>query len=336
MRALVTGGAGYVGGFCSRHLAANGHDVTVLDNLSEGHPEAAPNGSLVTGDIVDTSLLASLLREREIEVVIHFAASCYVGESMTDPRKYYRNNVANSLSLLETLIDTGVKQLLFSSSCSVYGTRGDQLLSEALDPAPKNTYAFTKLAIETMIRDFARAYGLRFALLRYFNAAGATADGSHGEHHEPETHLIPLAIQTALGQRKHLEVFGTDYDTANGSCIRDYVHVSDLARAHETAALQLLPGNGPGELVCNLGSGTGTSVLELIQAIERVSGTELPIRLCERRPGDPARLVADTRRAFAELGWTPQYGSIEAIIETAWAWHRTHPDGYGPAASGVA
>lgn len=331
MRILLTGGAGYVGSFCARHLVNQGHNVTVLDNLSEGHPEAAPEGSLVVGDIADSALVASLLQDHEIEAVIHFAASCYVGESMSDPRKYYRNNVAKTLALLETLVDSDVKRVVFSSSCSVYGETAAMPLTEDLPSAPASTYAFTKHAVESMIRDFSRAYGLRFALLRYFNAAGAAPDGAHGEDHDPESHLIPIVLQTLLGRRDRMEVFGDDYDTPDGTCIRDYVHVSDLARAHELAASRLIENSAQGDLVCNLGTGSGTSVLELIRAAEKVSGRQVVYRISARRPGDTARLVADTRRAREELGWKPEYSTIEAIVETAWAWHQARPGGYSSA-----
>ena len=333
MRVLLTGGAGYVGGFCARHMAAQGHHVTVLDNLSEGHAEAAPAGSLSVGDIANTQLVTSLLREREIEAVIHFAASCYVGESMSDPRKYYRNNLAKTLALLEALVDSDVKRIVFSSSCSIYGETAEMPLSENLPAAPASTYAFTKHAVETMIRDFSRAYGLRFALLRYFNASGAAADGSHGEDHDPESHLIPIVLQTLQGRRERMEVFGDDYDTPDGTCIRDYVHVSDLARAHELAASRLIAGGEASDLICNLGTGSGTSVLELIRAAERVSGLEVPYRVSSRRPGDTARLVADNSRAREELGWKPEYATIEPIVETAWAWHQAQPSGYPSSAS---
>jgi len=255
LRILVTGGAGYVGGFAARHLLAQGHEVVVLDNLSEGHRQAIDDDVLVVGDIADRELVAGLLRARRIEAVLHFAASAYVGVSMSDPLPYWKNNVANSLALLESMLECGVERIVFSSTCSLYGESAEIPLSEEAPVQPGNTYAFTKHAIEQMIRDFCRAYGLSYVLLRYFNASGADPEGRHGEDHDPETHLIPLVIQTVLGQRERLEVFGDDYPTPDGTCVRDYVHVEDLARAHELA-LGYLPGSGEaaGGLVCNLGT----------------------------------------------------------------------------------
>ena len=332
MRILVTGGAGYVGGFCARHLVAQGHDVVVLDNLSEGHRQAAPQGSLVEGDISNRALLEQILSDHGVEAVMHFAASCYVGESMTNPRAYYRNNVANTLELLETLIDCDVRRIVFSSTCAVHGETAQMPLTEQSPVAPASTYAFTKHAIEQMIRDFSRAYGLSFVLLRYFNAAGADPSGAFGEDHEPETHLIPIVLQAALGKRDSLQVFGNDYDTPDGTCIRDYIHVADLADAHERAITRM-PGAGaePRGDLFNLGTGTGTSVLEVIQAAERITGRDLPYTLQPRRPGDTARLVAGSDLAASELGWELGFPGIDEIVRTAWAWHQNHPDGYGPA-----
>ena len=329
MRVLVTGGAGYVGGFCARQLAASGHEVVALDNLSEGHRPAAPEGALVTGEISDGELVRSLLQEHRIEGVMHFAGSCYIGPSMADPRSYYRNNVAGTLDLLEALLDSRVRRLVFSSTCALYGETADMPLREDAPVGPESTYAFTKHAIEQMIRDFSRAYGLHYVLLRYFNASGASADGAHGEDHRPETHLIPIVLQTPLGQRDELRVFGDDYDTPDGTCIRDYVHVEDLARAHETALLTLPePGADAHGRVFNLGTGTGHSVLEVIRSAERVTGEKIPYSITARRPGDTARLVASADRAHTELGWSPRYTTLDDIIATAWHWHRHHPQGY--------
>jgi UDP-glucose 4-epimerase len=329
LRILVTGGAGYVGGFTARHLLAQGHEVVVLDNLSEGHRQAIDDEVLVVGDIADREVVAGLLRARSIEAVLHFAASAYVGVSMSDPLPYWKNNVANSLALLESMLECGVERIVFSSTCSLYGESAEIPLSEEAPVQPGNTYAFTKHAIEQMIRDFCRHYGLSYALLRYFNASGADPEGRHGEDHDPETHLIPLVIQTVLGQRERLEVFGDDYPTPDGTCVRDYVHVEDLARAHELA-LGYLPGSGEaaGGLVCNLGTGDGNSVLEVIQSVERVTGRRVPFEVTARRPGDAPRLIAGADRARQELGWEARYGDIDGIVETAWAWHRQHPEGY--------
>ncbi len=329
MKILVTGGAGYVGSFAARHLVAAGHEVAVLDNLSEGHRAAAPPGSLIVGEISDRELVGRTLREQGIEAVMHFAASSYVGESMTDPRAYYRNNVAGSLELLEVMLDHGVDRIVFSGSCSVYGETSAMPLAEDASIQPESTYAFTKHVIEQMIRDFSRAYGLRYVLLRYFNAAGGSGDGAHGEDHQPEIHLIPLVLQTVSGRRDSLQVFGDDYDTPDGTCIRDYVHVEDLARAHESALLGI-PESGPAPQgrVYNLGTGTGNSVLGVIRAVERVTGKSVPYEITGRRAGDTARLVAAAERAREELDWAPHYGRIDEIVATAWEWQRKNPDGY--------
>jgi UDP-glucose 4-epimerase len=329
LRILVTGGAGYVGGFTARHLLAQGHEVVVLDDLSQGHRRAIDEELLVVGNIADRELVSGLLRDRRLEAVMHFAASAYVGVSMSDPLPYWRNNVANGLALLESMLECGVRRIVFSSTCSLYGEAAEMPLSEEALVQPANTYAFTKHAIEQMIRDFSRAYGLSYALLRYFNASGADPEGRHGEDHDPETHLIPLVIQSVLGQRERLEVFGDDYPTPDGTCVRDYVHVEDLARAHELALGQLPdPGEPAGGLVCNLGTGAGSSVLEVIRSVERVTGRQVPFAVTGRRPGDVPRLVAGADRARQELGWEARYRDIDAIVETAWAWHRQHPRGY--------
>ena len=276
-------------------------------------------------DLADRALVTGLLRDGRIEAVLHFAGSTYVGVSMSDPRGYWRNNVSRTLDLLESMVDAGVGRIVFSSSCSVYGETAEMPLTENATIRPESTYAWNKHVVEQMIRDFSRAYGLRFALLRYFNAAGASADGRHGEAHDPETHLIPLVLQTLIGRRDSLEVYGDDYDTPDGTCIRDYVHVEDLARAHESAVLRL---GEEGGRAYNLGTGTGSSVLEVIRAAERVTGQTVPWSLAARRPGDTARLVAAADRARAELDWVPQYGGLDAIIATAWEWLRENPDGY--------
>ena len=329
MKILVTGGAGYVGGFAARHLLASGHQVLALDNLSEGHRQAAPEGALVVGELSDGDFVRGLLREQGIEAVMHFAGSCYVGESMVEPRGYWRNNIVASLSLLEAMVDCDVRRIVFSSSCSVHGETSVMPLSEDAGIGPASTYAFTKHAIEQMIRDFSRAYGMSFALMRYFNASGASSDGEHGEDHRPETHLIPIVLQAVLGQRAELKVYGDDYDTPDGTCIRDYVHVEDLARAHEGALERLLdPGEEAGGTVYNLGTGAGNSVLEVIRAAERVTGEKIAYSMAPRRPGDTARLVAGADRARRELAWTPQYETIDQVVASAWQWHHHHPRGY--------
>ncbi len=329
MRILVTGGAGYVGGFTARHLMREGHDVVVLDDLSRGHREAVPEGGLIIGDIADRARVIGLLRERRIEAVVHFAALAYIGESVLEPARYWKTNVAGTLALLEAMVVCGVRRLVFSSSCSVYGPSQDAVLDEDAPIGPLSPYATTKYAVERMLAAFSSAYGLHYAALRYFNAAGASADGSHGEHHDPETHLVPVVLQTALGLRGALCLFGDDYPTPDGTCVRDYVHVEDLARAHQAALLALPePGAPAAGAVYNLGSGSGTSNLEVIRAVERVTGRAVPYRIGERRPGDAPRLVASTEAARRGLGWAPRYRTFEEILVTAWAWHRDHPRGY--------
>ncbi len=322
MRILVTGGAGFVGGFAARHLHARGHHVRALDDLSQGHQGTLPRGMLVEGDIADGEALRELLGSERIDAVMHFAASCSVGESVREPERYWRNNVEATRVLLAAMADRGVRRLVFSSSCAVYSEDAAMPLTEDAPLAPASPYAETKLEAERMILESSRTHGLRHAILRYFNAAGADPDGQHGEDHDPETHLIPLAIQAALGRREGLEVYGDDYPTPDGTCVRDYVHVADLARAHESA---LAVDSG----AFNLGSGTGHSVLEVIRCVERVTKRRVRYRVVERRPGDTARLVASSARAQAELGWTPEYADLERIVASACAWHQGHPGGYG-------
>jgi UDP-glucose 4-epimerase len=330
MRILVTGGAGYVGGFAARHLIAAGHEVVVLDDLSKGHRSAVPAEHLAVGDVGDRERVAGLLGEQRIEAVMHFAASACVGESVADPAAYWRNNLANSLALLEAMREAGVGKIVFSSTCSIYGEAAEMPLREDMPADPGNPYAFTKHAIERMIGDFARAYGLGHVLLRYFNAAGADPDGSHGEDHAPETHLIPIVLEVALGQRECVGVFGADYPTPDGTCVRDYVHVHDLARAHELAVRACPePGREPAGRLYNVGTGSGHSVLEVIGAAERVTGRKIPHRVVERRAGDPPRLVASCERLTGELGWRPRLASLDDVVGSAWAWHRSHPQGYG-------
>ncbi len=334
MRILVTGGAGYVGSFAARYLVASGHDVVVLDNLCQGHRGAVNEHLLVVGDIADTALIRSLLDEHRIEAVMHFAAATNVAESVENPRYHYRNNTVNTLGLLETMIDCGVRKMVFSSTAATYGA-GEEGAGETTplqEDAAKNPvcpYGYSKLAIEWMIQDFSRAYGLSYAILRYFNAAGASPDGAFGEDHRPETHLIPLIIEAVQGKREHVDLYGDDYETRDGTCLRDYVHVEDLAQAHEIA-LETCPepGDRAGGRIMNVGTGTGNTVMEVVRAVERVTGRKVPYRVTGRRPGDPARLVASADRLLA-LGWKPRFGRIEQVVETAWAWHSSHPEGYG-------
>ena len=327
MRLLVTGGAGYVGGFTARHLAASGHEVHVIDDLSAGHPEAAPPGSLTVCGIHERERIAALIRDRRIEAVLHFAAFTSVADSVRKPEAYWRNNVAGTLALLEAMRDGGAERIVFSSTAAVFGETSAMPLAETAPLAPASPYATTKLAVERMLADFARAHGLRHVALRYFNAAGASADGAHGEHHEPETHLIPIVLQTLLGLRDRLTVYGHDFATPDGTCIRDYVHVADLADAHSRAldwTARAAPGAGE---AINLGTGTGHSVLEVTRATERVTGRSVRFEIGERRPGDTARLVAGRERAQRVLGWVPR-ASLDEILTSAWEWHRRNPRGY--------
>jgi UDP-glucose 4-epimerase len=324
MKVLVTGGAGYIGGFTTRRLLARGHQVTVLDNLSAGHRQAIPPGCLVVGDLGDPAVLDRAFAGG-VEAVVHFAASCYVGESVTDPAKYYANNTVNSLALLDAVRRHRVGRFLFSSTCAVYGTPTRLPLAEDHPRSPVNPYGNSKLAVELAVADFAAAFGFGYTALRYFNAAGAAADASHGEDHAPETHLIPLVLQAVAGRRERVDVFGTDYPTPDGTCVRDYVHVEDLAEAHALALEQTAPGT---RAVFNVGTGRGYSVREVIAAAERVTGKRVPARDCPRRPGDPAELVAAGDHIRTVLGWRPVHSDLEHIVATAWRWQSTHPNGY--------
>jgi UDP-glucose 4-epimerase len=326
MRVLVTGGAGYVGSHAVACLLRAGHEVLVYDNLELGHKSAVPAELLRVGDLAEQSRLAGLLREERIEAVMHFAALALVGESMADPARYYRNNVLGSLSLLEAMRAAGIGRIVFSSTCATYGEPAKIPISEDAPQRPVNPYGATKLVIERALADYCAAYGIGYAALRYFNACGAAPDGSLGEDHATETHLIPLTLQVALGQRERISIFGVDYPTPDGTCIRDYVHVDDLADAHLRALERLRGGVG---LCLNLGTGRGFSVREVIGACRRVTGHEIPAEVGPRRPGDPPELVADPGRALAVLGWRPRYRELEAIVETAWRWHRSHPRGFG-------
>jgi UDP-glucose 4-epimerase len=326
MRVLIVGGAGYIGSHALRRLVEAGHTVVVFDNLSMGHAAAVPEGSLVIGDLADTKSLARVLHDHRIDAVMHFAAFASVPESVLDPAKYYRNNIVGTLSLLDAMRQTKVASLVFSSTCAVYGMCEGGLLHEDSPKRPINPYGFTKLGCERMIADHASAYGLNAGVLRYFNACGATADGSIGEDHQPETHLIPLILQVALGQREHVSVFGEDYPTPDGTCIRDYIHVEDLADAHLQLLNRVVSGDGG---TYNVGTGCGFSVREVIQAARKVTGHAIPAIAAPRRPGDPPRLVAAANALQRDLGWQARFTEIETIIETAWRWHSAHPLGYG-------
>lgn len=326
MNILVTGGAGYIGSHTVRMLAKKKHRVVVLDNLTKGHREAVKDIELVQGDTADKELLKSLLTGRRIEAIMHFAASSLVGESVRQPLYYYHNNLVNGLTLLDAAVETGVRYLVFSSTAAVYGEPVAVPLTEDHPAAPVNPYGATKLALEGAMRWYAEAYGLCFTSLRYFNAAGADPAGDIGEDHAPETHLIPLVLKAALGLLPQLEVFGRDYPTPDGTCVRDYIHVNDLAEAHVLALEAMTGGNG--SKIYNLGNGNGYSVLEVIRAAEAVTGRPIPVQYVARRTGDPAVLVAGAEKIKAELGWRPRFPGLPEIIETAWRWHSHHPDGY--------
>ncbi len=327
MNVLVVGGAGYIGSHCVRQLIVAGHRPVVLDNLVFGHRGAiGPGVPLYTADLGDETAVGEILVREKIEAVMHFAAFAYVGESVNDPLKYYFNNVVATLGLLRVMLKHGVKKFVFSSTCATYGVPTAMPIVESMSQAPINPYGQTKLDIENALKALAQAHGLSFAAFRYFNAAGAAEDGSIGEDHVPESHLIPLAIESAVGRRPALQVFGTDYPTPDGTCLRDYVHVDDLSRAHIAVFAKLVePGTG---LFYNLGTGRPTSVLEVIRAVEKITGLKVPHVLAPRRAGDPPALYANSAKAIAELGWKIKFNDIEAIVATAWKWHQSHPTGF--------
>jgi UDP-glucose 4-epimerase len=323
---MVAGGAGYIGSHTLWLLRQRGHDAFAFDNLSEGHASAVLDAELVRGDLADSALVERTLRERKVEAVFHFAAHCYVGESVTEPAKYYRNNVVTTLSLLESMRRAEVPYFVFSSTCATYGEPRQERMDESHPQWPVNPYGWTKFMVERMLADFDRAYGLKSVCLRYFNAAGAHPEGLIGEDHDPETHLIPLVLGAAAGRRPALKVFGADWPTPDGSCIRDYIHILDLADAH-LRGLEYLRSGQPCAAF-NLGNGAGYSVLEVIRAAEAVTGKKVPFELAPRRAGDPARLVGDCRRAAEVLGWKQAYADLPSILSSAWRWHERHPDGF--------
>jgi UDP-glucose-4-epimerase GalE len=316
---LVTGGAGYIGSHACKALARAGYRPVAYDSLIYGHREAVRWGPLVEGDLADRALLAETVRRYAIDAVMHFAAYAYVGESVVKPELYFRNNVINSLGLLETMLEAGIKEIVFSSTCATYGLPEAMPIRETTPQHPVNPYGESKLMIERALHWFGEAHGIRHVALRYFNAAGADTEGEIGEDHEPETHLLPLVLYTALGRRSHIDIYGTDYPTPDGSAIRDYIHVQDLAEAHVLALDYLRRGGASTAL--NLGTGQGHSVREVIAAAERVSGRPIARRETARRPGDPPALVADASRAREVLGWTPTHSDLDTILRTAWAWH---------------
>lgn len=326
MKILVTGGAGYIGSHVVRALRRLNMEVVVFDSLELGHRDAVYGTELVAGNLADKNLLSSLFAGGRFDAAMHFAAYSQVGESMLFPERYYHNNVAGTLNLLEAMLQHNVKKLVFSSTAAVYGEPAETPITEDFPAIPANVYGKTKLMIETMLKDYDRAYGLKYMSLRYFNAAGADLSGDIGEDHTPETHLIPLVIQAALGQRNSIQVFGRDYDTPDGTCVRDYIHVNDLADAH-ILALQALIG-GSESSIYNLGTGRGYTVLEIIDRIRKASGASFLVEFSERRKGDPAILVADSNKINKELGFNLKYSDLDTIINTAWKWHSSHPKGF--------
>lgn len=327
MSILVTGGAGYIGSHCVAALIDRGVDVVVVDDLSKGHKEALKGGRFYLGSVADKEFLNSVFEKESIEAVIHFAAYSLVGESMQIPEQYFRNNVTAGLTLIETMIQHKVPYLVFSSTAATFGEPENIPIVETDRQVPTNPYGESKLIVEHMLKWCDQAHGLKYCALRYFNVAGARADGTIGEDHRPESHLIPLILQVAQGKRDKLSLFGTDYPTKDGTCVRDYIHVEDLIDAHMLALDYLRAGNP--STAFNLGNGLGFSNREIIEAARRVTGHPIPVSEEGRRPGDPATLIASSRKAMDVLGWKPKYTNVEDIIATAWKWHSTHPSGYG-------
>jgi len=326
MKLLVTGGAGYIGSVVAEQLLRAGHQVVVIDNLSRGHREAVPHGAkLVIGDLADKENLDWLCRTEQFDAVLHFAALIEAGESMKHPETFFRNNTANALAVLEAMLAAGVQRFVFSSTAALYGNPARCPIQEEDALQPTNAYGESKLLVERMLEWFHRIHALRYASLRYFNAAGAAA-ADRGEAHRPESHLVPRIMNVALGRQKHIEIFGTDYPTADGTCVRDYIHVSDLAAAHLLALDEL---DRSGRLIYNLGSGQGFTVRQVIEGVRRVTGRPITVVESPRREGDPAVLIAGSEKIRRELQWKPKFGDLETILESAWIWHKNHPDGYG-------
>lgn len=321
MKTLVTGGAGYIGGTVAEQLLADGHTVTVLDNLSHGHRALVPQGAtFVEGDLADRSLVERVLREGRFDGVLHFAALIEAGESMQKPEIYFRNNSATTLTLLEAMQATGTRKLVFSSTAALYGEPESTPIPEDAPLRPTNAYGESKLLVEQMLRWFYQVHGFSYASLRYFNVAGAAFN--RGEAHEPESHLIPLVLDVALGRRQSIKIFGQDYPTSDGTAVRDYIHVLDLSRAHQLALHALLDGDQPKRLIYNLGNGVGFTVREIVEAVRRVTGHPIPVVEEARRPGDPAVLIASSAKIASELGWTPKYTGIDDIVASAWEWQQ--------------
>lgn len=326
MAILVCGGAGYIGSHMVAELLEKGKEVVVLDNLEKGHKDALLGGKLYIGDLRDKDILNKIFTENKIDAVIDFAAYSLVGESMTEPIKYFNNNVYGTINLLESMKEHNIKYIVFSSTAATYGEPKEVPILEESETIPTNAYGESKLIVEKILRWCDHAYGIKYTTLRYFNAAGAHINGKIGEDHSPETHLIPLILDVALGKRDKIMIFGDDYNTKDGSCIRDYIHVSDLASAHSLALERLM--NGGESRIYNLGNGTGFSVKEMIEIARKVTNHSIPAEVAPRRAGDPAVLIASSDKAVEELNWQPKFNSVETIIETAWNWHKNHPNGF--------
>lgn len=332
MRIIMTGGAGYVGSACLRWMLRNGHEAWAFDDLSTGNSASVPDGHLFTGDIRDVDALARAAVEVQADVLMHFAALAIVPESIDEPDRYWDINVHGTMRVLDAARAAGIARVVFSSTAATYALTDEMPITEESLQLPATPYGSTKLAAERMIVDYAAGHGIGAACLRYFNAAGADVEGGHGESRDHETHLIPLILSVAAGQREQVLIFGDDWDTRDGTCVRDYVHVADLASAHALVAEAIRPGRVE---AYNVGNGDGTTVLEVLKACERAVGRRIAHQFAPRRPGDPATLVASPEKLVKRLGWAPKYGSIDAIVDSAWAWHRDHPNGYAAPATPV-
>lgn len=317
---LIVGGAGYIGSHVNKELSRGGHETVVFDSLVCGHRELVKTGNFILGDLSDIEQIRLVFKKFHIDVVMHFAGYAYVGESVTDPQKYYLNNVKNTMNLLQVMLEENVKNFIFSSSCAVYGNPLEMPLVETHRQDPINPYGRSKLMVERILSDYSHAFGLKYVSLRYFNAAGADVELETGEWHDPETHLIPLVLDVALGKRKDVRIFGTDYNTKDGTCIRDYIHVTDLAYAH-ILAMEYLQNGGASDSF-NLGNGNGFTVKEVIDEVRRITGKEIKFTECDKRPGDPPSLIGSSEKARKILYWKPVYNSLSTIVETAWKWHK--------------
>lgn len=325
MKILVTGGAGYIGSITNQELRKKGFETVVFDNLIYGHRKAVVDSILEVGDLLRIESLRKIFKKHKFDGVIHFAAYALAGESMRDPYRYFKNNIQGGLNLLQVMTENNVKKIIFSSSCAVYGYPKKLPVTEREKLEPVSVYGEAKIAFEKILYWYEKLYGIKYISLRYFNAAGASLDGTLGEDHKPETHIIPIALEAALGLRKHFILFGNDYPTKDGTCIRDYIHVLDLAQAHISALERLEEGKNA---IYNLGAEKGYSNLEVLKMIKRVTGRDFPVKIGKRREGDPAAIFADSTKIKKELGWKPQYSDLKTIVETAWKWHKTHPEGY--------